>query len=128
MEFKYFPDEKTVKEAMQIDNPMLMLVFYDGLEIIIANIDDAFEHVILLRKVGLPDSNIDKYFRLVVNQAGADWTFVCPRNYRGITDEAKRINRFYLDGINAITKVIEKIGYRPVITIPSRYRRHFNKL
>jgi hypothetical protein len=43
MIIKYYPDETLVNEAMRVDDPLLMLVSYDGEEILLANIDDAFE-------------------------------------------------------------------------------------
>jgi len=128
MVVKYYPDRETVEEAMQVNDPLLMLVSYDGKEIIIANIDDAFEHLILLKKMDYKETDIDKYFRVVVNHEGADWTFVCPGDYKGIKDKNKRIEVFYNDGITQITNALHAIGYDTKINIPQRYRRHFNML
>jgi hypothetical protein len=128
MIIKYYPDEAHVNEAIRVDDPLLMLVSYDGEEILLANIDDAFEHVILLKKLDYKETDIDKYFRIVLNREGADWTFVCPSNYRGIGDKKKRIETFYSDGIDQISKAIQAIGYDVQIQIPQRYRRHFNML
>jgi hypothetical protein len=128
MIIKYYPDEAHVNEAIRVDDPLLMLVSYDGEEILLANIDDVFEHVILLKKLDYKETDIDKYFRIVLNREGADWTFVCPSNYRGISDKEKRIETFYNDGIDQISKAIQVIGYDVQIQIPQRYRRHFNML
>lgn len=46
---------------------------------------------------------LDRYFRIVVDQDGADWTFVCPVNYKNISNKEKRIMEFYKDGIAVIT-------------------------
>ena len=128
MIIKYYPDETRVKEAMQADDPLLMLVSYDGSEVLLSNIDDAFEHLILLKKLGYKETEIDRFFRLVLNQEGADWTFVCPSNYKGISSKEKRIETFYEDGITQISIAIETVGYNVEIQIPQRYRRHFNML
>lgn len=48
-----------------------------GKRAIVANIDDVAEHYILLKKAGFSESDIDTYFRIVVNKSGASWTFVC---------------------------------------------------
>jgi len=128
MIIKYYPDKKTVEEAMQVDDPLLMLVSYDGNEVLLANIDDAFEHIILLRNMNYNETDIDKYYRVVVNQEGADWTFVCPNDYNSIKDKNIRIENFYNDGVIKITEAINAIGYKSEINIPKRYRRHFNLL
>ncbi len=128
MNIEYFPDKRSVEEAMQVDDPLLMLVCYDRSKTIISNIDDAFEHIILLRKMNYPENDIDKYFRVVVNHDGADWTFVCPTDYKNIYDKDKRLKEFYNDGITAITEALRIIGYPSEINIPKRYGRHFNML
>ena len=128
MIIKYYPDENHVNEAMQLDDPLLMLVSYDGIEILLANIDDAFEHLILLKKLDYRETEIDKFFRIVLNHEGADWTFVCPSNYKGIDNKEKRIETFYNDGISQISKALQTVGYNVEIQIPQRYRRHFNML
>lgn len=128
MIIKYYPDETRVKEAIQADDPLLMLVSFDGREVLLSNIDDAFEHLILLKKLNYKETEIDRFFRIVLNKEGADWTFVCPSNYQGISNKEKRIETFYNDGINHISKAIETVGYNVEIQIPQRYRRHFNML
>ena len=124
MVIKYYPDETHVTEAMQVNDPLLMMVSYDGQEILLANIDDAVEHHILLKMLGYKETEIDRFFRVVLNQEGADWTFVCPSTYKGINNKEKRIEVFYNDGINQISKAIRTIGYKVEIQIPLRYRRH----
>ncbi|WP_418791913.1 hypothetical protein [Phosphitispora sp. TUW77] len=128
MVIKYYPGETHVYEAMQANDPLLMLVSYDGLEILLANIDDAFEHHILLKKLDYKETEIDRFFRVIINQEGADWTFVCPSNYKNISSKEKRISVFYNDGITQISKAIQAIGFKVDIQIPKRYRRHFDIL
>ena len=128
MIFKYFPDKETVDKAIELDDPLLMLVAFDESEALVANIDDALEHSILLKKLDHKETEIDLYYRVLLNRRGADWTFVCPSDYKGILDRDKRIEIFYNNGILSISKAVELLGYKATITIPDRYRRHFKAL
>lgn len=114
--------------VLDINEPKLALISFNEDEAIVALIDEAVEHNILLEKVGRSSLDIDKYFRIVFDEESADWTFVCPSNYKNITDKIKRINAFYNDGFTAIAKFLSEIGYYSDINIPKRYRRHFNML
>ena len=124
MNITYFPDQETVTRARADDDPLLVLIAYSGQEMLVSNIDDAFEHLILLRKLGIDENEIDSYFRLVVNQEGADWTFVCPENYKSIKSKTRRLEEFYKDGFQLIPKALQELGYNVPLDIPKRYRRH----
>ena len=126
MNIIYYPDESSVKIASEHDEPLLVLISYDGETLITSQIDEAVEHHILLRKVDLSDTDIDKYFRLVVDHSGADWTFVCPSDYSSITRKDKRIEEFFKDGMRIIPVALTQIGYNVPVEIPKRYRRHFD--
>ena len=127
MKITYFPNETSVKEDMQKDEPLLILIKHDKSEIIAAQIDEAVEHHILLSKVGLNPLVLDEYFRIVLTNSEASWTFVCPSGYKGIPNKEKRIEEFYKDGVNVITWAAKELGYaESQIDIPSRYRRHIN--
>lgn len=128
MKIIYYPDKKKVGEAIKADSPLLVLVAHDSTRLLVADIDDALEHVILLRKLEMRETEIDSYFRLVVNKSGADWTFVCPSDYKGIKDRTRRIEKYYNDGVDIITHALNKIGYKVPIDIPKRFRRHFEIL
>lgn len=121
-----YPDEREFEKAVNADEPLLVLVSYDGETVIASQIDEAVEHHILLRKVGLPDTDIDKYFRLVADHEGADWTFVCPSDYSPVTRKEKRIEEYFKDGMRIIPEGLKAIGYDVPINIPKRYRRHFD--
>lgn len=123
-----YPDEGTVKKDIALKEPLLMCVSFDGSEIIISPIDASVEHHILLANVGHSQSDIDKYFRVVLDDSGADWTFVCPQDYKGITDRTRRIAEFYKDGFRIISQALEKIGFMVGINIPQRYRRHVDAI
>ncbi len=124
MESIYYPDKAKVLQSMKDDDPILLLISFDGKRALLSNIDDAMEHIILLKKLGFKETDIDSYFRVIVNKSGADWTFVCPSGYKNIPNKKHRIETYYSDGIGIIGKALEEIGYNVEITVPKRYRRH----
>lgn len=126
MEIIYYPNENDFRAAADKDEPLLVLVSYDGSRIIACQIDEAVEHHILLKKAGFPDTDIDKYLRLVVDKSGADWTFVCPESYSSITRKDKKIEEFFKNGMKIIPAALKRIGYDVPIEIPKRYKRHFD--
>ena len=129
LQIEYFPDEQTVNNCIQTGEPLLMLVKFDYSELLISELDAAVDHIILLRKLDKPENDIDKYFRIVLDNTGADWTFVCPQDYKNIPDKQKRIERFYNDGIDLISAALNKIGLPDIpINIPKRYGRHWEML
>jgi hypothetical protein len=123
-----YPSEQVVNDAMEHDEPMLAAISFNGKTAVIAQIDDAVEHHILLMKTGFKDTDIDKFFRIVFDRDGADWTFVCPSDYKEIEFKEKRIEHFYKDGFSVISEFLHEIGYLIGIDIPKRYRRHLNML
>lgn len=121
-----YPTAADVDKAISDGEPLLLLISFDGSSVIISHIDEAVEHHILLEKAGFDSRDIDKYFRIVLDSEGADWTFVCPPDYKGITDKQRRITAFYKDGFTAISGVLSELGFMVGINIPKRYRRHFD--
>ena len=128
MNITYYPDKESVTAAMEQDEPLLVLISFDGEQVITSQIDEAVEHHILLRKVDLPDTDIDKYFRLVLDHSGADWTFVCPHDYSKVTRKYKRIEQFFKVGMTIIPTPLKALGYDVPVEIPKRYRRHFDMM
>lgn len=82
----------------------------------------------MLMNAGKKSTDIDQYFRIVFDRSGADWTFVCPPDYKGIPWKDKRIERFYKDGFAVISEFLHSVGYLVGISIPKRYARHLNVL
>lgn len=105
-----------------------MLISFDRKTVIMSHIDEAVEHYILLMKTGFSGKDIDKFFRIVLDEEGAEWTFVCPPDYKNISDRTRRIKQFYKDGFAVISDVLQQIGFMVGINIPRRYRRHFNAM
>ena len=123
-----YPSDEAVSKAMAADEPLLILISFDGKTAIMSQIDEAVEHHILLMDVGFKDTDIDKFFRIVLDRSGADWTFVCPPDYKNIPFKDKRIEAFYKDGFSVISDFLHSIGYLVGINIPKRYSRHLNTL
>lgn len=119
-----YPTGEAVEQAMKANEPMLAVISFDGKTAVISQIDDAVEHHILLMKAGFKSTDIDKFFRIVLDKDGADWTFVCPPDYKGIKYKSRRIEEFYKDGFSVISEFLKNIGYFVSIDIPKRYRRH----
>lgn len=115
-------------DILKSDEPKLALISFDAENAIVGLLDEAVEHNILLEKTDHSSLDIDKYFRILFDRESADWTFVCPSNYKNIPDKVKRITAFYNDGFTAIAKFLSEIGYYSDINIPKRYRRHFNMM
>lgn len=123
-----YPAPEAVDEAVAQHEPLLALISFDGSEVLVSHIDEAVEHHILLAKAGRDSRDIDKYFRIVLDDEGADWTFVCPPDYKGIPDKSRRINEFYKDGFLIIPQALQALGVLVGINIPRRYQRHFDAL
>ncbi len=123
-----YPTDEAVHAAMAADEPLLVLISFDGQTAIMSHIDEAVEHHILLMNAGFKDTDIDKFFRIVLDKSGADWTFICPPDYKNIPFKDKRIEAFYKDGFAVISDFLHSIGYLVGINIPRRYRRHMDVL
>ena len=123
-----YPSEEALNNAISADEPLLVLISFDGNTAIMSHIDEAVEHHILLMKTGYKDTDIDKFFRIVLDKSGADWTFVCPPDYKNIPFKDKRIEAFYKDGFSVISEFLHSIGYLVGINRPKRYSRHMNVL
>ena len=126
MNFIRYPTDQAIDKAIADKDPLLVLISFDGSTAIVSHIDEAVEHHILLEKVGFDSRDIDKYFRIVLDDEGADWTFVCPPDYKHIEDKQRRITAFYKDGFATISSVLSELGFMVGINIPKRYRRHFD--
>jgi len=122
MDIKYMPDEKTITESRMVDDPLLILISHDGNTVILGNIDFYGEHIILLRNAGLDERCLDEFFRIIATNSGADWTFVASQKYKNIQNREKRIETFYKDGVDVITKVLTQLQFNSSINIPTRYQ------
>lgn len=125
---KYYGSDAEQKEFINHDEePLMAIIAFDGSKAVVSLLDEAVEHHVLLAKA-LDNYDIDKYYRIIFDNEGADWTFVCPPDYKGITNKEKRIAEFFKDGVDAITAFLKEIGYDVPINIPKRYRRHMDYL
>lgn len=125
MKITRYSEIYNLEEAIEKDEPLLAVISFDGTEAVMSCVDESVEHYILLQKVGISGTQIDKYFRIVFDRESADWTFVCPSDYKNISDKQRRVAEFYKDGFAHISSFLSEIGYFADINIPHRYRRHF---
>lgn len=126
MKIIYYSEENRGSEILSDSEPMLAIINHNGDEAVVGLLDEGVEHHILLNKA-LHKMNIDQYFRIVFDEDGVDWTFVCPMGYKGIINKEKRIQSFYNDGLKIIRQFLNEIGFKDItIGIPKRYRRHIN--
>lgn len=128
MQIHKYAEHENIDTAIQKGDPMLAVISFDGERAYMGHIDECMEHHILLAKAGLSSSDIDKYFRIIFSDDGADWTFICPPDYKGINDKTRRISEFYRDGFTFISTFLSQVGLYVDIKIPKRYRRHFDVL
>ncbi|MDR2728354.1 MAG: hypothetical protein LBB56_04420 [Chitinispirillales bacterium] len=128
MNIHKFAENEDLDAALQKGEPILAVISFDGKDAYMGHIDECMEHHILLAKSGLSSGDVDKYFRIVFDSDGADWTFACPSDYKRISDRTRRIAAFYKDGIAAISAFLVELGLLIDIKIPKRYRRHLNAL
>ena len=124
MKITRYEDIFSVGEAVAGNEPLLAVISFDGGEAIVGHADEAVEHHILLKKAGRNGAGIDRWFRIVFDRDGADWTFICPPDYKNIADKTRRIVRFYDDGFTVISEFLTAFGCPGEINIPKRYRRH----
>lgn len=126
MKLVKYPTAEAVQSAISAHEPLTVLVAFDGSEALVGPIDEVMEHYILLMKLNRDPADLDRYFRIVLDEDGADWTFVCPAEYKSIPDKQHRIQEFYKDGFSTIPEAIKSLGFLVGIDIPKRYRRHFD--
>lgn len=108
---------------------IMIIPFEDNKQNIFIGLVNEFpEHHILIQEAGLHFSNIDKFFRIILDNESATWTCVCPKDYKGIRDLIKMSERYYNDGMAAISNAITRLGYQKTISIPDRYLRAIDAL
>ncbi|MBR4223251.1 MAG: hypothetical protein IKR73_00415, partial [Oscillospiraceae bacterium] len=119
MDIKRYPSDEDVDKAIEDDEPFLAVISFDGSSAIVAPAVQCGEHHILLMQNGHKSTDIDCFFRIAFDREGADWTFVCPPDYKGLdSDEARRIGAFYKDGFYAISCFLQEMDYIVGIKIP----------
>lgn len=125
---KYYGQDADQKEFINHDDePLMAVIAHDSSHAVVSHLDEGCEHHLLLANA-LDKYNIDNYFRIIFDSEGADWTFVCPPDYKNISNKEKRIEQFFNDGIVTISVFLKAIEYDIPINIPKRYRRHIDYL
>lgn len=116
------------KDPRPTSEPLMALVSIDGQRAYVSLLDDGIEHSVLLRKMVGTEADIEKYYRVIIDSDGADWTFICPPGYKGIPNKEYRIKTFYEDGYRTLCEFMAELGYPQDIVIPKRYQRHLDYL
>ena len=125
---KYYGSDAGCNEFINHNSePLMAVIAHDGSHAVVSLLDEGCDHHILLAK-SLDKYNIDEYCRIIFDNEGADWTFVCPPDYKNITNKEKRISQFFKDGDKVIGEFLKTIGYDVPVNIPKRYRRHMDYL
>lgn len=128
MNITRYDEQESVKDAIEKNEPLMAVISFDSKEAYVSHLDVGVEHHILLRKVGYTGTEIDRFFWIIFDKDGADWTFICPQDYKNIPYKDRRIKAFYRDGISAISEFLSEMGYFCDIKIPKRYKRHFDMM
>jgi len=128
MEISKYPSEAAVDAAICDNEPLLAIIAFDGKTAYVSHVADAVEHHILLTNTGHNSADIDKFFRIAFDKDIADWTFICPPNYKNISDKQSQMANFYKDGFAAISNFLAEMECFANINIPKRYARHFKVL
>ena len=104
-----YPSDGAFDEAMKADSRFLGAVSLDGSTAYVAAAETIGDHVALLEAVGeeIPSG----FFRLSFDSLTADWTFSCPRSYKGITEEKERMGAYYRDGLRILPEFLVMFGY-----------------
>lgn len=123
----YGSDESKQEFITHTEEPLMAVIAHDSSHAVVSLLDEGCEYNILLAK-SLDKYNIDEYFRIIFDNEGADWTFVCPPEYKNISNKENRISQFFDDGITVIEEFLKTLEYDVPINIPKRYRRHINYL
>jgi hypothetical protein len=121
MQIHTYPETLNILSAIQAGDVLITLISFDGARAVIGCAGECMEHHILFSKAGLPSLDIDKYFRIVFDNESADWTFVCPPEYKNIADKARRITAFYRDGFDIISAFLAEVGLFVGIKIPKQF-------
>ena len=104
-----YPSDEAVNEAIKNDSQFIAAVSFDGTTAYVGKADETGDHLVLLESSG--QASPDGFFRLSFNSLTADWTFSCPRNYKGITDDKERMDAYYRDGLKVLPEFLVMFGY-----------------
>jgi hypothetical protein len=104
-----YPSDEAVNEAVKNDGKFLAAVSLDGSLAYVGSADDAGDHIALLESFG--EESPSGFFRLSFDSLTADWTFSCPRSYKGIAEEKERMGAYYRDGLRILPEFLVMFGY-----------------
>ncbi|MBR3282009.1 MAG: hypothetical protein IKI56_01780 [Ruminococcus sp.] len=111
MDMIRYPSDEVIDEAVRSDKPLIAAISHDGFTAVVAPLEEAGEHSILLALTGLPGLDVRDFFRISFNSLTADWHFGCPPEYKDISDSSKRLSAYYKDGLRTIPEFLVMFGY-----------------
>ena len=104
-----YPSDEAINEAVTADSRFLAAVSLDGSNAYVGVADTVGDHIALLE--AFDEYSPAGFFRLSFNSLTAEWTFSCPKNYKGIADDSQRIDAYYRDGLRVIPEFLVMFGY-----------------
>ncbi|HRR76558.1 MAG TPA: hypothetical protein P5191_07065 [Ruminococcus sp.] len=106
-----YPSAEAINEAVRRDSRLIAAISHDGSSAVVAPIEEAGEHSLLLVLSGHTDTNVKNFFKIQFNSTSADWDFTCPAGYRAIPDSSQRTSAYYNDGLRKIPEFLVMFGY-----------------
>jgi len=104
-----YPSDEAINEAVTENSRFLAAVSLDGEKAYVGTADAAGDHIALLE--AFDEYSPSGFFRLSFDNVTAEWTFSCPRSYKGMTDEKERMGAYYRDGLRIIPEFLVMFGY-----------------
>ena len=109
-----YPSDEAFDETMKSDSRLLGAVSLDGTTAYVGVAETVGDHIALLEAVGEESSS--GFFRLSFDSITAEWTFSCPKSYKGIAQDNDRMGAYYRDGLRIIPEFLVMLGYFSPIT------------
>lgn len=104
-----YPSDEAVNEAVKNDSRFIAAVSLDGSSAYVGALDDAGDHIALLEAFG--EENPSAFFRVSFDSLTAEWTFSCPKKYKGIEQDTQRMAEYYRDGLRVLPEFLVMFGY-----------------
>ena len=104
-----YPSDEAFDEAMKSDSRFLGAVSLDGSTAYVGAAETAGDHIALLEAFG--EESPSGFFRLSFDSTTAEWTFSCPKSYKGIAQDKERMEAYYRDGLRLIPEFLVMLGY-----------------
>ena len=105
-----YPCEEVINTYLSIGYSVEMYISYDGETVIVCNSDTEKPSQTFLADKGYDHINFNEFYRILLSRDDARWDFNCPTNYKQITNNQKRQQSFYIDGLAKISTVLANLN------------------